>query len=228
MGKEIDFYTEYSEPEIPSGMLQISSTSRFRFPIKEKSARGLVGELNIVIKKAYLQGLKDGAEPSRKHPKTSCDDKRIQHVYVEDGLLNVASVISGLCVPQSVGIWKGLYSDPDLLADQINGMIDRAEERGCVKGYRARMNDEYPDKPTDDKHIRYAYRDGGSIMVAGKCQDTVDPQSINSGNWKNSDLDLYIQQINNMIDRAKRRGHNLGYQEGFTNGNAGFIRSKKT
>lgn len=143
MGKADDFYAEYSEPEIPSGMLQISSTSRFRFPIKEKSARGLVGELNVVIKKAYLQGLSDGAEPSLEHSKTSCDDKRIQRVYNREGrFIMVADHRDDIIEPQSMLFGGCGCNYIDLYVQQINGMIDRAEERGCVKGYRARMRDE--------------------------------------------------------------------------------------
>jgi hypothetical protein len=142
MKKAGDFYTKHIIPENPGGKLQITPGVNLQFPIEEKYAITLVAELNAVIDKAYKRGLNDGAEPSCKHPKTSCDDKRIQHVYAQAGALVVASVHSHSYDPQFI---KNLIAI-DLLVEQINGMIDRAEERGCVKGYRACLNDQFYSK----------------------------------------------------------------------------------
>lgn len=144
MKKERDFYAQYVPSKIPQGKLDMRNGVSFWFPIEEKLARCFTGHLNMLLEEAYQRGLNDGAEFPTGNSKNFQDDKRIQHVYVQDGILRVASICLGFDTPQYAP------GNQDLLADQVNGMIDRAEERGCVKGYRACLRDQRFSKPTDD------------------------------------------------------------------------------
>lgn len=219
-------HIKYEPPETPPGKLRMGDNFSIRFPIQEKSAEGFIGQLNAYIEEAYQRGLQDGAEPSHRSTKNSQNDKQIQHVYEQDGVLKVASIHPTIITPQDVVNLNSMNQ----LVEQINMMIDRAEERGCVKGYRACLNDKSPDEPLEDsdgKHIQYAYQDGNCIMVSGVYQNTNIPQMINGCKWNYNNANLYVRQINKMIDRAKRRGHQRGYTEGFVNGSTRSIGDKK-
>ena len=65
MKRDVKEMIRYNPPDIPSGTLQINEAI-FKFPIQEKSAHGLLGQIKIALKEVYNRGHDDGVKSANK------------------------------------------------------------------------------------------------------------------------------------------------------------------
>lgn len=136
MKRDVKEMIRYNPPNAPSGTLQINEANFFKFPIQEKSARGLLGHLRIALKEAYNRGYDDCAKWELEARNDDLSSKlqssggRIKRVYLKGGSLMIASYCRSVTSPQKVEF----SGDTQLLRDQINAMIEDAEERGFEQG----------------------------------------------------------------------------------------------
>lgn len=151
MAKEFDAneLVRYTPPPTSGGKLQVDKDGSFyTFPIEEESAEGLARELRKSLRDAHEDGYKAGTKSTEK-PRVQPTEGRLQRVCVENNRLMVASICRSIMVPQTVNLSK---EDLNLLLlrDQINIMIEDAEERGREEGYQERKDEEERELITPD------------------------------------------------------------------------------
>lgn len=123
----------YNPPKTFPGSLQIGSTI-FKLPIEECSVEDLIRTFKTNLIRAYNDGYADGAVAMGYYPHDNQKSKfasgRIKRVYVQNGTLKIASCFSECADPQTVSKNIDTELTMQLLADQINVMLEEAEERG--------------------------------------------------------------------------------------------------
>jgi hypothetical protein len=132
----------YNKPEVPNGRLQINSDGDYYpFPIREESASRLARNLQKSLEVAYKAGFEDGTKIvktfSSEKPKSASG--RIERVYVHGIWFYTAAKDRTISHPQATDFRN---IDVPLFVQQINTMIEDAEERGREEGYEKRLREE--------------------------------------------------------------------------------------
>ena len=96
---------------------------------QEELARKLITELTVYLQSEYDHGRDDGRKIIQEQKEEIPMPKRIERIYLENGHIMVAS-----CCRAITSVQRGALDNKLLLIDQINAMIEDAEDRGRKEG----------------------------------------------------------------------------------------------